>query len=164
MATNCARGRTGRIEENGVELFLRLEGERIGHDRLRLETGWFEIVAEALKPVGGIIHGSDVRTGGTKLERLAAGGPRTGQESFCRQLTQETRLNGARRILHPPGTIGISSQSFNGAWAFFNRTLPVGKISPPRRSAHVEASLGTVRSSGGSIMCAAAIVSAVSWP
>ena len=103
MAPHRAGRRTGRVEQDRVELGRRLPFRQVGLNHLRFQPEPRQIGRQPRQPALRLVDGGDFRTGQRQLRRLAA---RCGAEVRDRQagdVAQQPRRQARRRVLDPPG-------------------------------------------------------------
>ena len=156
VAADRAGGGAGRIEQHGVLRGWRSPFARIGDHDLGLEPQPREIVSQPLGALGGDLQRRDLGATDAELRGLAAWRGAEIAHLSAGDVAQKARGQGGRRILHPPGALAVARQLLDrAAGGAAHRCSKI--IIASSRSAHRSTSCRTVRSSGGSPRCAAAI-------
>src|SRR5208282_1927470 len=110
MTPERARGRAGRVEEDGVRRLLGPPQLDVRGDELGTETEPREIFREPPQAMGGALERRHLGAGKRQLRRLAARCRAEIEDAFSRDIAEHARRQCRRRVLHPPGPLGEAGQ------------------------------------------------------
>ena len=161
MAADRAGGGAGGVEHDRVEGAAGRPGGGVGLDDLGGEGEPPQVVAQAIEARCRYVDGGDAGAGGGQGCGLAAGRGAQVGDVAARDVAGDARHQGGRRILHPPGALGVAGEVLDAA-VRGRRIEPVGSRRPPSRSAQPAASDLALMSRGASRRLASAMRRAVS--
>ena len=107
----------GAIEKHGVECLVGRECQRVGVAVSAASPSRVQIVLQPREPPGGFVDGRDVRASGRELRRFSTGSGTKIEHVQARDVAEQLHGQSRRRVLHPPGALGVALEFFDAAGA-----------------------------------------------
>ena len=139
MAADRAGRGARRVEQHRLDRLLRTPGQRIGRDRLDRQVEPLQVGDQPIETAGRAVDRRHLGAGVASCAVLPPGAAQRSMTSQPGNIAEQSRRQRRRRILDPPGALGIAGQVGHRAARRRGATCRSAAASPASVSHHVSA-------------------------